>query len=207
MAANNYAELLAFMQNSRQRMEGQIPEGQPYINIDWNQRSIELTSDFNPFLIEGDHYAQSIWFCCDRFLGTVDLLEMTCVIEYFNPVGEARLAPILMLDVTTDPEKIFFCWEVNGEASRMGNLRQGQVQFVVRFYAVDPSTNRFEFNIGTMPCAGNVLKGLPSPEQYDDNFGYPAEDIKAIYSRMTDLEKAVDQQSINWWDLEPEITT
>lgn len=207
MAENVYNELLYSMQSSfdASRHEGQFPTGQPYVYIDWNQRIIDLSVDFNPFLIEGDHYAARIWFCCDRYFDAIDLLDLTCVIEYVNPMGNARVAPVLVIDDKTDPDKLFFSWEVNGEAARLGaGKNDGKLQFVVRFFTIDPVTKKFLFNMGTQPCVANVMRGLNKADMSDINFGYPASDVEMLLSELSILKGMLETQSINWWDLEPE---
>lgn len=197
MAENKYIELLYNIQSSAdsKRQDGQLfPKGQPYVYIDWNQRLINLTADFNPFLIEGDHYATRIWFCCDRYFDAIDLLDLTCVVEYVNPMGEARIAPILFIDDQTDPEKLFFSWEVNGEAARLGpGKSDGKLQFVVRFFTVNPLDKKFLFNMGTQPCIGTVMKGLTKADNSDLNFGYPASDVEHILSSLQQLQAEVDR--------------
>lgn len=204
MANLSYLELLNDFQNTSPRIGLTVPlEEKKCTSINWNTRTITLGSPYNPFLlVEGDHYAQRMWFVCDRYVDTVDLSNMACVIEYVNSAGEARIAPVLAFD-TSKPEKLFFSWEVSGEAAKMLSLQsRGTLQFIVRFFAIDPVSKQFLFNIGTQPCNATILKGLNNPTDNDNNYGYPADDIKTIYSRLNDLDKMLDNQSINWWEFE-----
>lgn len=206
MAENIYKELLYNFQNSPLRVDGSLyPAGHPYADINWNQRAINLPVDYDPFLIEGDHMAARVWFRCDKYFDAINLSDLTCIIEYVNPQGESRIAPILVIDDKTDPEKLYFSWEVNGEAAKLpAGVKKGELQFVIRFYTIDPVTKKFWFNMSTMPCSANVVKGLKPADDTDINYGYPANDVQNMYDRLSTIENILENQSINWYDLEPE---
>lgn len=202
MAKDLLVELLADLQASTPRMEGHIPDGLPYINIDLNQRLIKLTSDFDPLLIAGDHFATRIWFCCDRFFDTVDLEQMSIAILYKNASGNYRIAPVYVIESKEENGnyKLYFSWEINGEAA----IKEGTLDFAIRFFSVDPTTHNVLFSLNTATCSARVGKGIGNPTGTDANFGYPASDIETILDKMGTLEKLLDEQSINWYDLEPE---
>lgn len=146
MANALLVELLKDIQASTPRLEDD-PEGRPYINIDLDQRLIQLTSDFDPLLIVGDHYASRIWFCCDRWYDRVDLYDMTIAVLYKNSLGKFRLAPVQVVEAKEidGVPKLLFAWEINGEAAP----KAGEVQFAVRFFSVNPATNEIIFSLNT----------------------------------------------------------
>lgn len=203
MANDLLVELLKEMQASTPRMDGHIPDGLPYINIDLNQRLIQLTADFDPLLIVGDHYASRVWFCCDRFFDTVDLNDMAIAIIYKNAAGNYRIAPVYVMETREENglSKLYFSWEINGEAA----IQAGKLEFAIRFFSVNPATGQLLFSLNTETCIANVGTGLGHPDtENDKNYGYPADDVSNILAQLSQLHSLLQTQSINWWDLEPE---
>ena len=195
-------DLLAEMQATTPRMEGEPESSRPYIEIDLNQRLIKLTSDFDPLLIVGDHYASRIWFCCDRFFDTVDLYDMAIAVLYKNPLGNYRIAPVYVVEKTEidGVPKLFFSWEINGEAAP----KAGELQFAVRFFSVDPATNQIVFSLNTETCIGKIAEGLGHPtSESDKDYGQSADNMTSLLAKMHDLEILLSEQSIHWWDLNP----
>lgn len=203
MANDLLVELLKDIQATTPRMDGHIPDGLPYIEIDLDRRLIKLTSDFDPLLIVGDHYASRIWFKCARHFDTVDLYDMTVAILYKNAAGNYRIAPVHVMETAEEDgiSYIYFSWEINGEAA----VQAGKIEFAVRFFSIDPVTNRMLFSLNTETCVGTVGTGLGHPSSENDkNYGYPSSDVEDILSQIDILKQMLDDQSIQWWDLEPE---
>lgn len=189
----DYMELLQHLQNTVSTMNSTI-EATDYININWKTREVILPSSFSSFLtVENDHQADTIYFCTDRYFDSVDLSTQTCVIEYINAAGEGRICPILDIDLTQDPQKMYFGWKVSREATK----RAGTIQFVVHFYGIDNNRN-FSYSISTKPCSAKILKGLGQNVSDDSAYDYPAEVLEELYARMDMIEN----KAVLWRDLD-----
>ena len=195
-------QLLKEMQATTPRMESESPEGLPRIDINLNLRLIKLTSDFDPLLIAGDNYDSRVWFTCDRFFDTVDLYDMSIAIIYKNQLGNYRIAPVYVINKITENgvPRLEFSWEINGEAA----IKGGDLPFAIKFFSVDPLTNELLFSLNTETCVAHVGEGIGKPGESDKDYGQPADNMTSLLSKMRELEVLLSEQSIHWWDLEPE---
>ena len=61
---------------------------------------------------------------------------------------------------------LLFPWAIGGLAT----LKEGKVQFSVRFYRFNEDTKQFLFNVSTKPATGQILHGLDIPADADHQF-------------------------------------
>lgn len=192
MAFTNYDQLLKSIQDTTIRMAQEVDLERPTITVDWSSRQLKLPADYQSFLcVQGDHQASTIWFCTERYFDGVDLADMTCVVEYINAGGESRIYPVLDLDTTTDPEKIYVGWKVATGATKYA----GTINFVLRFYAVDSAKGVYVYNLGTQPCSATILKGMVVEEMEDNDL--KVDEAKALLDRVAQLEN----KAVRWHNL------
>jgi len=145
-------ELLRSLQMNSKTMIAAVPSETEFIDIDLRKREILLeSSSYANFLgVVGEHYATTIYFRVPRYFDGVDLFRMSCAIEYVNPLGEARLSPILVSDIMTEPGYILFGWCLHGDALR----EVGPITFAVRFFSINLETEEFTYSLRTKPAVG-----------------------------------------------------
>lgn len=197
MASANHLAVLKSIQTSNARLASVVNLEQPIIEIKVDERTIVLPKTYQKFLaIQNDHVADSVYFCIDRYFDGVDLATKTCVVEYLNGATpqEFRIAPILDVDITTDPNKVYFAWKLTRGATKAA----GKISFAVRFYEIDPNTGDFIYNLSTSPCQATILKGLGN-SVIEDN---PNDDW-ALDDRLSILDaiKRLEQKAVCWADL------
>ena len=195
MAFSKYDQLLKTIQNTTNMLGDHVDLDTPIINIDWNSRKITLPTEFQSFLgVQNDHQADTVYFCADRYFETVDLARMTCVVEYINASGESRVCPILDMDTSTDPKKIYFGWKVGRGATKTA----GQIRFAVRFFTIDVEKEVYVYNLGTQSCTATILKGLGSNTSSEEGLDdLPVDQVSDLLARIDALE----DKAVRWYDL------
>ena len=193
--ALSYNELLKSIQSTTTRLAAEVKPEDPVIEINWGAREIILPKALQSFIaVQNDHEADTIYFSADRYFDSVDLAKMTCIVEYVNAKNECRVSPILDIDITTQPDKIYFGWKLGRGATK----EYGKIKFAVRLYMIDPTTDQFIYNLGTQPCTGTILRGLGTsllPDQPMDDL--KVDDVKKILDRINQLEN----KAVKWVDV------
>jgi len=194
MAFSNYDKVLKSIQNTTIMLADHVELAQPIIEIDWNSRKLTLPTEYQSFLgVENDHQADTVYFCADRYFDSVDLSTMTCVIEYLNASKEGRICPVLDMDTTTDPNKIYFGWKLGKGATKSA----GPIKFVVRFYTIDPAEDIYVYNLSTQACAANILKGFPTNEMGAEQEDLSVDGVEELLARIAILE----DKAVRWHEL------
>lgn len=194
MAFSNYDNVLKSIQSTNIMLANHVELNQPIIEIDWNTRVMKLPPEYQSFLgVEHDHQADTVYFCADRYFDSVDLSTMTCVIEYINASKEGRICPVLDIDTTTDPNKIYFGWKLGKGATKAA----GSIRFVVRFYTIDPNEDIYVYNLSTQVCTANILKGIASPNVGAEEEDLSVDQVEELLARIALLE----DKAVRWHEL------
>ena len=194
MALNDYGKLLKSVQNTTQMLADHVGLDEPLIQIDWTTRKLTLPPEFQSFLgVQDDHQADTVYFCADRYFDSVDLSTMTCIVEYINASNEGRVCPVLDMDTTTDPQKIYFGWKVGRGATKT----PGNIRFAVRFYTIDSVNDVYIYNLGTQACQATILRGLGNANTSTENDDLKVDQIESLLARSTALE----DKAVRWHDL------
>ena len=195
MAFSQYDQLLKSIQSSTNMLGDHVDLDTPIINIDWNSRKVTLPTEFQSFLgVENDHQADTVYFCADRYFESVDLSRMTCVVEYINAKGEGRICPILDMDTSTNPQKIYFGWKVGRGATKSA----GQIRFAIRFYSIDVENDKYVYNLGTQACTATILRGLgTNGSTIEGSDDLPVDQVSDLLARIDALE----DKAVRWYDL------
>lgn len=146
-----------------------LPRSEKIFNIDLESRKIEAPEFLS---VETDHRAETIYFKCPRFYDTMDLATTTCIIQYINAAGEARLYVVPFYDVQTfskyDPETgvdepmMLFPWLIEGDATKAA----GTVKYAIRFYKMNGNT-LLTYNLNTLVSESKVLHGMDNDAIYE----------------------------------------
>lgn len=194
MAFSNYDNVLKSIQSTTIMLADHVELDQPIIEIDWNTRTMTLPPEYQSFLgVEYDHQADTVYFCADRYFDSVDLSTMTCVVEYVNASKEGRICPVLDMDTSTDPNKIYFGWKLGQGATKSA----GTIKFVVRFYTIDPSQDTYIYNLSTSVCQANILKGIANSSITAEEEDLSVDQVRELIARIALLE----DKAVRWHDL------
>lgn len=165
------------------------------IDVDLTTRKVTLPPAYKSYLsVANDHRAATIYFSCDRYFDDVDLAGLTIVIEYVNAEGEGRVAPVLDVDLNSEPGKILFGWKIGHEATKSS----GKIQFVVHMFTINPATHSYAYSLMTQPCTANILSTLSTADlNLEDAYDFKANQVNDILGRIDRLEN----QAVSWTDL------
>ncbi len=180
--------LLASMTENTRTIVTVIPPDAEIINIDLNKREIELgSSAYSDFIsVAREHYAETIYFRVPRYFDGVDLFKMSIVIEYTNAAGQSRVAPVLVEDITSEPNYILFGWCIHGDATR----EAGNLKFAIRFYSVNLGTGEYVYSLRTLPVTGKIMYGVR--EDFDEQ--------ESLYSQsLEQIIEELKQKSMIYW--------
>lgn len=196
MALNAYDQLLKSIQNTTMVLADTVPIDAPTIKINWSARELILPSEYSSFLgVQNDHQAETIYFEVDRYFENVDLSKMTCVVEYVNSEHQGRVYPVVDMDTTTSPDKLYFGWRLSRNATRLA----GKLHFAIRFYSIDDTRETYVYNLSTLPCTANIYASMYKSESAEDDSesDLPIDNVHDLLDRITALE----HRAVRWHDL------
>ena len=180
--------LLAELQENSKTIVTVVPSDAEIINVDLDKREILIgQSAYSKFLsVAHDHYAETIYFRVPRYFDGVDLLRMSCVVEYTNAAGDSRMSPIMVKDVTTDPGYIIFGWCIHGDATR----KAGTIKFAIRFYAVKIDKQAFIYSLRTQQAFAKIMYGVDEAV---------VEEEKLHSTPIYNIVQALQEKSLIYW--------
>lgn len=188
--AQEYWEQLKNIQNNQAIQLARIGVNQPFIDIDLNSRQIILPPEYADFLsVETDHRAETIYFRVNRFFDDVDLTKTTIIIEYVNAQGDSRIYPVVLQDRETYSDKIIFGWCIGNDATRYA----GTIQFAVRFYSINQTDQKFDYNLNTLVAEGTILHGI-GDMALEENYVYETSIIESLIH-------TVESSRLRWIDV------
>lgn len=143
-----------------------------------------------------DHRAETIYFETDRYFEDVDLFNCTCVVEYVNAGGEARLYPVTLKDIDSLKEtgRMLLAWNIGNEATAYS----GTLRFSLIFYRIDEDNHSFLYALHTLPAEGNILNGMeytPDQEKEKDDYYSISE------THYASLLSIINQKNVYWVDV------
>ena len=190
--AESYENLLYDLQknNKTPLITHLLPKDNQIHVIDMNTRTIDVPQFLS---VRFDHNAEVIYFKCARYFEGVDLADTICVIQFINANGDEGLYWVPYYDINhydIDPEDpaittpmLLFPWAIGGLAT----LKEGKVQFSVRFYRFNEDTKQFLFNVSTKPATGQILHGLDIPADADHQFQLDTAFALELQQKMFEL--------------------
>lgn len=185
-----------------------VNEGEPYIQINLNTRTIDMQNMMNLGVL-GDHNAETLWFQVDRYFDTMDLLDTHIAIQCRNanplPVDNNNLFVVNIgsakAQIGTDahnsgifvPEDnkgiLRFPWTLTKPITEFN----GTVEFSIRFFKLDG--DRIEYSLNTQPAQFNVCNSLNI-----ENTNYAslsASEWQDFYKKVDDIYTAFFSSSID----------
>ena len=169
-----------------------LPSTENVYEINLNTRTIETPEYLST---QKDHYAETIYFKCDRYFDNMDLSTATCVINYIHKnvkdeMGQqvpGHIYAVPFLDISTEPGKILIPWCISGDATKYA----GTINFSINFYQLQQNADTLEYKIiyslNTLPAISKILHGLEI-ENIAEEEAELATSYQILVQRINDIE-------------------
>lgn len=172
-----------------------LPADEDYFLIDLNSRKITIPTSFKTvgLGVQGDKFAEVIYFKADRYFDTTDLNNTQIYIMWENAQGQKYFDSAYLPDVTTETDKIIFGWGIGEEITRTpGNIKFSVVFIDGRLIAAENvliDIESLDYRLSTLPTTISVNTGL----NFDLNIGVGLIDSTAeLHSRIKSVKPIGD---------------
>lgn len=169
-----YKNLLTKIQNAaiQSTTTVNMPSDKQFYEIDLSSRTINGPTTIS---VQGEHYAETIYFLVDRFYDNMDLAQTNCVVHYV--IGnKSYVYAVPFCDVRSYDGKIIIPWSISMSATQ----ESGTIQYFVRFYLIDDSENtenpQYIYNLNTRPATSRILTTLSQEDfaEEDNTLNLPS---------------------------------
>lgn len=200
----NYKSLLYEIKNAAINSDRtvNVPSNKELYEVNLNTREI---AGPNIISIQGEHYAETIYFLVDRFYDNMDLAQTNCVIQYIIN-DEAYVYAVPFCDISTYDGKIIIPWSISLSATH----NSGTIRYIMRFYLIsensifnkegvyDPSGAEFAYSLSTLPASGTIRTSLDI-----EDVDFSAEDQflqlpERYFEFVNLLNRMVDNATVYW---------
>ena len=174
-----------------------IPDDAPRFEIDMDTRAITVPTGRTVLAVRNDHCAEIVCFELDRYYKGHDLSTETCVVQY--AVASRRggqyinegFYPVTMIDLSTEG-KLLFAWEIKNSVTNTSGI----VDFSVRFYSIDSSGEKpeFEYNANTL-ISSMVIKN--TLDVANEGVSFEPGEVESLTDKFEDLAKAAADSASN----------
>lgn len=166
-----------------------LPSDENTYVIDLNTRTIKAPTYLS---VAKDHVAEIVYFEIDRIFDTVDLSQLTCIVQYINAQNEGAIYPVPYYDITTKEGKIIFPWAISGNVT----AAPGTVKFSVRFYKLDEN-RKVLYNISTLAASSKILYGMDLSDELEDQYNITGSILDEINQRLAEFYAQAEIYWIN----------
>lgn len=169
-----YKNLLTKIQNAaiQSTTTVNMPSDKQFYKIDLSSRTINGPATIS---VQGEHYAETIYFLVDRFYDNMDLAQTNCVVHYVID-DKSYVYAVPFCDVRSYDGKIIIPWSISMSATQ----KSGTIQYFVRFYLIDDSENtenpQYIYNLNTRPATSRILTTLSQEDfaEEDNTLNLPS---------------------------------
>ena len=164
--------------------------------INANTRTIKIPDAFkNGIGVQGDHFAEVIYFSIDRYFDATDLFEQEAFIQWEAPAQgtnqkDTGLTLAINKTIKLLPGKVVFGWPISENITKV----PGNLKFSVRFFTreqekEDPKKFTLKYNFSTLTATIKINPGLDFDLSDDTYFQALLEDnrdaVMALYKNST----------------------
>lgn len=178
-----------------------LPTDETIYNVNLNERTIEAPEILSA---KDDHFAETIYFCADRYYDNMDLTETVCLIQYINKNAKlesgvpdpGRVYVVPFYDITTYSEenKILFPWCISGNATSAA----GPITFAIKFYKLNEDGTQYNFILNTKPSSSKILHGMNIDIANNENYILSDNVVENLWQEIHSLKKDYD---IYWLEM------
>jgi hypothetical protein len=112
-----------------------LPLDEAAFQVDANSRIISVPPEFqtNGVGVQGDKYAEILYFVVDRFFDITDLDTCDIYIQWTNANGESGVSTPWVVDIESEPNKMIIGWALSSDITKYA----GTLKFALRFFQWD----------------------------------------------------------------------
>lgn len=116
-----------------------LPLDENVFLVDGNSRTITVPPAFqtNGVAVQGDKYAEIIYFMVDRFYDITDLDTCDIYIQWTNANGESGVSTPWVVDIESEPNKMIIGWALSNDITKYA----GTLKFALRFFQWDDKSS------------------------------------------------------------------
>lgn len=188
-----YKNLLADIQNAAINSTTTIdmPSNKYFYEIDLNNRLINGPSVIS---VQGEHYAETVYFLVDRFYDNMDLAQTNCVIHYVIN-DKSYIYAVPFCDIRSYDGKMIIPWSISMSATQTSGI----IQYFIRFYLLDDinlDEPKYIYNLNTRPASSRVLVTLSSEDFVEED---NALNLPNYYEELISNFVSIANTSATFW--------
>ena len=127
-----------------------LPLDEEKFSIDGNSRKIVIPQAFtkNGVGVQGDHYAEYIYFEIDRYFENIDFgsPSITAVVEFIDANQQKHFTKAWIKYTDEKSSKVLIGWPITQDVTS----KAGSIKFSVRLFELDADGNSYKRSFGTL---------------------------------------------------------
>ena len=126
-----------------------LPLDEGIFQVDGNSRAISVPGAYqtNGVAVQGDKYAEIIYFMVDRFFDITDLDTCDIYIQWTNANGESGVSTPWVVDIESEPNKMIIGWALSSDITKYA----GTLKFALRFFQwADKNLSTIKYSWSTL---------------------------------------------------------
>lgn len=168
-----------------------LPSTETIYEINLQDRTIKAPEYLS---VQTDHFAETIYFKCERYFDNMDLTDTVCLVQYINKNAkdDGHFYAVPFYDTghfqrvgtpEEDRGKILIPWCISGSAT----VAAGPITFAFHFYKLDIPGENIIYKLNTLPATSLILHGidLNSPTEEEQ---IVSNDYYQLVNRINKLE-------------------
>ena len=176
------------MSNMIENTASSIPTTETIIEIDSENRLINVPEEMKDIAVSGDHVSETLYFKISRFFDNQDFSEHNCIIRVINAGKEYVECNAINVVVTDD--YITFAWLIDKNVTRYS----GTIEFTIQFETINDTVIEYQWQ--TTPAQLNILKGIDIEnavtEKDDLLFRWLSKKVDKLQETVNKMEKKMD---------------
>ena len=136
-----------------------LPVDEGIFQVDGNARTITVPPAYqsNGVAVQGDKYAEIIYFMVDRFFDITDLDTCDIYIQWTNANGESGVSTPWVVDIESEPNKMIIGWALSSDITKYA----GTLKFALRFFQwADKNLSTIKYSWSTLTQSVSIKTSL-----------------------------------------------
>lgn len=176
------------MSDTTENVISSIPSTEIIIEIDSENRLINVPEEMKNIAVSGDHVSETVYFRISRYFDNQDFSEHNCIIRAINAGKEYVECNAINLEVTDD--YIIFAWLIDKNVTRYS----GTIEFTIQFETINDTVTEYQWQ--TTPAQLNILKGIDVENAVTDKddllFRWLSKKVDKLQETVDKMEKKMD---------------
>lgn len=175
-----------------------LPSTETIYEIDLQTRSVTAPEFLS---VATDHYAETIYFKCDRYFDNMDLTDTVCLVQYQNKNANdgGHFYAVPFYDTAfyqkpgtsaEDRGKILIPWCISGDATAAA----GPISFAFHFYKLSGQGEEIIYRLNTTPTQSKILHGIDLDVTEEEQL------VSSDYARLVQRLEALETKEQLYWE-------